>query len=89
MILRALVASARPYGVAPALGDVDERPWSSATFTGSRLTISLDLAGADPAAWLAALPEEDLPVPGRLVADLAVVAATATTATLEVLLLET
>ena len=88
MILRALIASARPFGVTPHLADVDERPWSSATFTGARLTITLDLAGADPAAWLAALPEADLPVPGRLVADLVVLAATPATATLEVLLLD-
>ena len=44
--------------------------------------------GGDPGDWLAALPEEDLPVPGRLVADLVVTHAVATRATLAVLLLE-
>ena len=89
MMLRALAADARPYGVTLALRDAVERPWSSATFTGVWLAIVLAIDGADSAAWLAALPEAELPVPGRLVADLAVIAATATTATLEVLLLET
>lgn len=91
MILRALAASALPYGLTLALHDAAERPWSSATFTGARLTLTLGIAGAgaDPAAWLATLPEADLPVPGRLVADLIVVTATPATATLEVLLLET
>ncbi len=89
MILRALAADAWPHGVTLALCDAVERPWSSATFTGAWLDLVLAIDGADPAAWLAALPEAELPVPGRLVADLAVVTATATTATLEVLLLET
>lgn len=88
MMLRALAASALPCGLTLALDDAAERPWSSATFTGARLTLRLAIAGADPAAWLAALPDADLPVPGRLVADLIVVAATPATATLEVLLLE-
>lgn len=89
MMLRALAADARLYGMTLALRDAAERPWSSATFTGVRLDLVLAIDGADPAAWLAALPEAELPVPGRLVADLAVVTATATTATLQVLLLET
>ncbi|GAA0673483.1 hypothetical protein FHT00_001542 [Sphingomonas insulae] len=88
MIARALAASAARHGVAIALRHVAERPWSSATFTGARLTLALDLDGGDPAGWLAALPEEDLPVPGHLVADLVVVAASADRATLEVLLLD-
>jgi hypothetical protein len=92
-MLRALAASAQSYGLTLALHDAAERPWSSATFTGARLMLTLDIAGAgagaDPAAWLTTLPEADLPVPGRLVADLIVVTATPTTATLEVLLLET
>ncbi len=88
-IARALVASAAPFAVSPELRAVDERPWASATFAGSRLTITLALAGGDPAAWLASLPEANLPIPGRLVADLVVRSASNTTATLEMLLLET
>lgn len=88
MIRRALTASAHRVGLTLDLRDVQETPWSSATFTGTRLTITLAIAGADSAPWLAALPEEDLPVPGHLVADLVVVAATGTGATVEVLLLE-
>ena len=49
------------------------RDWSSATFGGERHVIRLTLADDDrAAAWLAALPEAELRVFGRLVADLAV-----------------
>lgn len=88
MILRALAASAGPRQLVLELREVWERPWCSATFTGVRLTLALGVSGADPGAWLAALPDEDLPVPGRLVADVVVVAADGIGATLEVLLLE-
>jgi hypothetical protein len=85
---RALVASAACHGLTVRMRTTHERPWSSATFTGCRLTLDLVIAGSDPAHWLAALPEEDLPVPGRLVADLVVTHASAARATLAVLLLE-
>ncbi len=46
-------------------------PWASVTFTGARHRLTLDLAeGAAATAWLAALPELDLPLPGHLVADM-------------------
>ncbi len=85
---RALAANAARFGLALRLLDSAERPWSSATFNGWRLTITFRIDGGDPAAWLAALPEEELPVHARLVADLAVVRADDANATLEVLLLE-
>lgn len=86
-LIRALADSAARHGVTIQRRDLHERPWSSATFTGHRLTILVTVAGAAAAAWLAALPEEDLPVPGRLVADLAVCDQGEATL-LEVLLLE-
>jgi hypothetical protein len=85
---RALAASAACHGLTLHPVTAHERPWSSATFTGWRLTLDLAIAGGDPGDWLAALPEEDLPVPGRLVADLAVTHVAAARATLAVLLLE-
>lgn len=87
-LLRTLAADAARHGLSMTLRDLAERPWSSATFTGCRLTIAIGIEGGDHAGWLAMLPEADLPVAGRLVADLAVVAADAAGATLEVLLLE-
>ena len=85
---RALAASAACHGLTVHPVTVHERPWSSATFTGWRLTLDVAIAGGDPGDWLAALPEEDLPVPGRLVADLVVTHAAGARATLAVLLLE-
>ena len=87
-LLRALAADADRCGVAIRMIAAHERPWSSATFVGCRLTIDLAIAG-ESCDWLAALPEADLPLPGRIVADLVVVRARGDTATLEVLLLET
>lgn len=50
-----------------------ERPWSSATFSGSRHTIALEFTGqvaVDSAeALIAALPDHEFTVPGQLVAD--------------------
>ncbi|MCP3733909.1 hypothetical protein M9979_03325 [Sphingomonas sp. RP10(2022)] len=86
-LLRALDASARGHGLTLCLIESQERAWSSATFTGQHLTLAVAIAGGDSAAWLNALPEEDLPVPGRLVADL-VVRTHDDATTLEVLLLE-
>ncbi|WP_139810020.1 hypothetical protein [Sphingomonas azotifigens] len=46
-------------------------PWASVSFTGARHRIALEMAATDAAyAWLAALPELDLPLRGHLVADL-------------------
>ncbi|WP_395333577.1 hypothetical protein WBP06_07965 [Novosphingobium sp. BL-8H] len=50
-----------------------ERPWSSATFSGSRHTIALEFTGqpaVDAAeALIAALPDHEFAIPGQLVAD--------------------
>ena len=69
-LLKSLKRSARNYGVGATVSDFSETPWSSATFTGYRLTTTVTV-DRDAAAWFAALPEEDLSAPGRLVADLA------------------
>lgn len=87
-MLRALCLSAARSDVTIALRASAERPWSSATFSGGRWTMTLEVAGANGAAWLAILPEEDLPVPGHLVADLIVATTGDGMATVEMLLLE-
>ncbi|WP_294332467.1 hypothetical protein [uncultured Sphingomonas sp.] len=53
--------------------EADSTPWASVTFTGARHRLVL-AAQETPAlrAWLAALPDLDLPLSGHLVADLAV-----------------
>ena len=68
-LLRALAAT----GPAFTLIEAESRDWSSATFTGERHRLRVELADdAATAAWLAALPEAELAVRGRLIADVAV-----------------
>ena len=68
-LLRALAAT----GPAFTLADAESRDWSSATFTGERHRVRIELADdTATAAWLAALPDAELAMRGRLVADLAV-----------------
>lgn len=87
-LLRALAADARRYGLTLRHVGDDAMPWASATFVGVRLSMQLVATGGDPAAWLGALPEADLPVPGYLVADCVVARAEPPAVTLDVLLLE-
>lgn len=87
-LLRALAADARGYGLTLRPVSDDTIPWASATFVGVRLSVHLAVTGGDPAAWLAALPEADLPVPGHLVADCVVARADPSAVALDVLLLE-
>jgi len=55
-----------------------EKAWSSATFSGARHTIVLHFAGEDGIArgeaLIAALPDHEFAIPGRLVADAAIIA---------------
>ena len=55
-----------------------ERPWASATFSGSRHTIALAFHGSEAAAsgeaFIAALPDHEFAVPRQIVADANVVA---------------
>lgn len=85
-LLHALTASAARFGLAFQVSALSATPWASATFCGERLTLVLCVAGGGDAAWRAALPEEELPVRGRIVADLVV--RPSATLTLDILLLE-
>ena len=73
-LLRALVSAGAAAGAPPfELVEMASRAWASATFTGARHEIRLAVPdGPALAAWLAALPAAELPVPGHLVADVAV-----------------
>ncbi len=59
-----------------------ERPWASATFSGSRHTLSLAFEGAEAVAaaelFIADLPDHEFTIPGQLVADAAVIEAVQT-----------
>jgi hypothetical protein len=50
-----------------------ERPWASATFSGTRHSFTLSFTGADAVAaaeeFIAILPDHEFTLPGRLVAD--------------------
>ncbi len=84
-LLRALRRSAEEHGVSVTLEPVSETAWESATFSG--LLHRIAIAAADsPAldAWLRALPEADLPMPGQCVADVVVSARTDGAATIAV-----
>jgi hypothetical protein len=56
-----------------------ERPWSSATFGGARHGFTLAFEGAEAVArgehLIAALPDHEFTLPGRLVADATITAA--------------
>ena len=77
-LARILSESAADAGCPARIVDEDERPFASATFTGTLHRLVLASApgatGPGPAldAWLAALPEAELAVPGLVVIDLAV-----------------
>jgi hypothetical protein len=89
-LARAIVAGA-PGVVVTGRGAV---PWASVTFAGARHTVMLE-APATPAVerWLADLPEAEFSLPGHLVADIAIVAMSATaerlSVTIEALTVET
>jgi hypothetical protein len=74
-----------------------ERPWASATFSGTRHTVALSFSGAEAVAageaFIDALPEHEFNISGQLVADAAVVSvehdvAKGLTVEVELLLLE-
>ncbi|WP_333571270.1 hypothetical protein [Sphingomonas sp.] len=70
---RTLIASAAAQGCTVAVIEAHWVPWASVTFTGARHQLALTLAPTPAAeAWLAALPDLELPLPGHLVADLQV-----------------
>ncbi|MBN8808504.1 MAG: hypothetical protein J0I47_09790 [Sphingomonas sp.] len=85
--LRALVRSAAPLAVSASA--VRRRRWASALFVGERLTVGV--AAADDQAldaWLASLPEADLPMRSGFVASAEVTARDAGRATLDLLVID-
>ena len=74
--IRLLDAVLRLGGVHAELMSHAERPWASATFSGTRHTFTLLFNGADGATaaedFIAALPEHEFTISGQLVADAAV-----------------
>lgn len=85
----ALFRSAAAAGCAIRLVEGDAAPWWSATFAGGAvwLTIALD-PGGDADRWLAALPDAELPIAGRFVADCLVEPGAPGTATVSLLILD-
>ncbi|MHA3841193.1 hypothetical protein ACX0GZ_08235 [Sphingomonas aestuarii] len=70
LLARALDLSARSAGLSLTLRHADWRRWASATFTGARHELTVELPDGDAAErWLAALSEAELPIRGHLVAD--------------------
>ncbi len=90
--IRLLDAVLRLAGEHGELVSHAERPWASATFSGTRHTITLLFSGVDGAAageeFLASLPEHEFTIPGQLVADAAVSEVTHVTLPVERMVVE-
>ncbi|WBH17255.1 hypothetical protein [Sphingomonas radiodurans] len=72
---RALAASAARAGARIDLADGQATPWHSATFTGARHAFAAQAPTGYPLGkWLAMIGDTDLPLPGHLVADVAITA---------------
>jgi hypothetical protein len=71
---RRLRIAAEAAGVTIRVVRSDWTRWASATFGGARHQLTIVGNGDRLGAWLATLPDADLPLRGHLVADLAVVA---------------
>lgn len=68
---RALIAAAAAEGCVLQIVEAQWVTWASATFSGARHQLAVQLDESLVAsAWLAALPELELPINGHLVADL-------------------
>lgn len=86
-LIAALVAAALTAQIVLIIADTEERPWASATFSGARHIVSVELDG-DAAAidrWLAALPEAQWAMRHHVVADIAVATRSAGGAKIEAL----
>jgi hypothetical protein len=68
---RALILSAEQAGFELYVAGSASKPWASAMFVGSRHTAVI-AANASPAfdAWLAKMPDADLPLRGQFIASL-------------------
>ena len=74
-LLRAIVRSAQAHGCDAEVALAATRDWGSATFVGARFDVAVTLAaGSSAAAWIAALPEADLPMPRQFARDIRVIA---------------
>ncbi|SEN27470.1 hypothetical protein SAMN05192583_2440 [Sphingomonas gellani] len=72
-ISRALVACAGRSGLAAHVEEASGRTWASATFVGTRVTITLVAPRAPTLGrWIADLPRADIPMRGQLLASLAI-----------------
>ncbi len=86
--IRALTRQAKGEGVTLTATVIARRRWASALFEGVRLTIETTAPERNFDAWLAALPEAELPLRGHFVADVELIERQATTAIIELLVLE-
>ncbi|MDB5668966.1 MAG: hypothetical protein JWL74_1916 [Alphaproteobacteria bacterium] len=77
-LARVVTGTVGTFGGEIRTQSIEQTGWASVTFTGARhrLRLTLEGEGAVGAAadFLAALPELDLPIPGHIVADIALVA---------------
>ena len=74
LLVRAVRASAALAGCTISVESVAAQPWSSATFVGARVSLTIDaVPSAGLTGWLALLPEAEYDLRGHLVADLSVV----------------
>ena len=77
-LARVVSANIGTFSGVLAVETLEETDWASVTFTGARhrLRVTLDGEGAVGAAadFLERLPDLDLPIPGHIVADIALVA---------------
>ena len=86
---RGLRTSASTYSLLLSVEWTKRRAWSSALFVGIRLTFAIAADDDDKLdAWLIALPELELSLPGHFVADAEVIERSANAATVELLLIE-
>lgn len=72
-VARALHRSATAAGIAAAVSVETERDWASALFEGLRVTLRVVADDGPMEAWLAALPEAELPLDGYFIASAEVV----------------
>lgn len=85
--LAALAASAGALVVSATV--VRQRPWASALFVGERLRVMMASDDDDALdAWLATLPDADLPLRHGFVANVEVVERSANRAALDILLID-
>lgn len=75
LLARAISASAARAGLTSCVEAQGDATWQSATFDGQRFALALTApAGAAAHRWLETLGTLDVPLPGALLADLAVTA---------------